>query len=207
MDSAYIKFNGGIWSEQLKGRYDLGNYKSAARTCENFIPTRYGQVEKRAGTKHLGFAKNDDKKCVLVHSFQFSVNTKFMLEFGDLYVRFWSNDLQVESGGSPLEVVTPYLEADLYELQIRAVNDVVYIVHPDYPVGKLTRLADDNWTYAEADLSLPFVDPDVNSTTVTLTPDALTGSIGIAASADAFDADHVGSELRLKYLDLRDRHS
>ena len=199
MDSAYIKFNGGIWSEQLKGRYDLGNYKSAARTCDNFIPTRYGQVEKRAGTKHLGYAKNDDKKCVL-HSFQFSVNTKFMLEFGDLYIRFWSNDLQVESGGSPLEVVTPYLEADLYELQIRAVNDVVYIVHPDYPVGKLTRLADDNWTYAAADLNLPFVDPDVNSTEVTLTPDGLTGSIGIAASADAFDADHVGSELRLKYL-------
>ena len=55
MDSAYIKFNGGIWSDVLKGRYDLGNYKSAARTCENFIPTRYGQVEKRAGTKHLGF--------------------------------------------------------------------------------------------------------------------------------------------------------
>jgi len=199
MDSAYIKFNGGIWSEQLKGRYDLGNYKSAARTCDNFIPTRYGQVEKRAGTKHLGYAKNNDKVCVL-HSFQFSVNTKFMLEFGDLYIRFWSNDLQVESGGSPLEVVTPYLEADLYELQIRAVNDVVYIVHPDYPVGKLTRLADDNWTYAAADLNLPFVDPDVNSTEVTLTPDGLTGSIGIAASADAFDADHVGSELRLKYL-------
>ena len=65
MDSAYIKFNGGIWSEQLKGRYDLGNYKSAARTCENFIPTRYGQVEKRAGTKHLGYAKNNDKACVL----------------------------------------------------------------------------------------------------------------------------------------------
>ena len=200
MESAYIKFNGGIWSEVLKGRYDLGNYKSAARTCENFIPTRYGQVEKRAGTKHLGYAKNNDKVCVL-HSFQFSVNTKFMLEFGDLYIRFWSNDLQVESGGSPLEVVTPYPESSLYELQIRAVNDVVYIVHPDYPVGKLTRLADDNWTYAAADLNLPFVDPDVNSTVVTLTPSATTGSITVTASADAFDADHVGSELRLKYLE------
>ena len=200
MDSAYIKFNGGIWSDVLKGRYDLGNYKSAARTCENFIPTRYGQVEKRAGTKHLGFAKNDDKKCVLV-PFQFSVNTKFILEFGELYVRFWSNDLQVETApDTPLEVVTPYLEAELYELQIRAVNDVVYIVHPNHPVAKLTRFADNNWTYTDASLSLPFVDPDVNSTEVTLTPDALTGSIGIQASADAFDADHVGSELRLKYL-------
>ena len=106
-----------------------------------------------------------------------------MLEFGDLYVRFWSNDLPVEvnpsnwatstdysvgdkreDGGKGyvcledhttgtfatdlasaywyeleasatanfyiLEFPTPYLEAELYELQIRAVNDVVYIVHP-----------------------------------------------------------------------------
>lgn len=201
METANIKFNGGIWSEVLKGRYDLGNYQSASRTCENFIPTRYGQVEKRSGTKHLGYAKNDDKVCVL-HPFQYSVNTKFMLEFGDQYIRFWSNDLQVESAPStPLEVVTPYLEAELYELQMRAVNDCVYIVHPNHPVGKLTRLADDNWTYADADLSLPFTDPDVNSSEVTLTPSATTGTgIDIVASADAFDADHVGSVVRLKYL-------
>jgi len=201
MYSAYIKFNGGIWSEVLKGRYDLGNYKSAARTCENFIPTRYGQVEKRSGTKHLGYAKNNDKACVL-HPFQFSVNTKFILEFGEQYIRFWSNDLQVETApDTPLEVVTPYLEADLYELQIRAVNDVVYIVHPNHPVGKLTRLADNNWTYVAADLELPFVDPDVNSTEVTLTPSDVSGNnITITASDVAFDATHVGSVLRLKYI-------
>jgi len=202
MDSAYIKFNGGIWSEVLKGRYDLGNYKSAARTCENFIPTRYGQVEKRAGTKHLGYAKNNDKACVL-HPFQFSVNTKFILEFGEQYIRFWSNDQQVLDPNdlpNPLEVSTNYLESELYELQIRAVNDVVYIVHPNHPVAKLTRFADDNWTYTDASLNLPFVDPDVNSTVVTLKPSASSGSITITASADAFDATHVGSDLRLKYL-------
>ena len=208
MDSAYIKFNGGIWSEQLKGRYDLGNYKSAARTCENFIPTRYGQVEKRAGTKHLGYAKNDDKKCVLV-PFQFSVNTKFMLEFGEFYVRFWSNDVQVldpDNLPNPLEKGTPYLESELYELQIRAVNDVVYITHPNHKVRKLTRVEDDVWTTDNADLDLPFVDPDVNSTEVTLTPSATTGNgITITASDPAFDDDpdtgHVGSVLRLKYID------
>ena len=208
MDSAYIKFNGGIWSEVLKGRYDLGNYKSAARTCENFIPTRYGQVEKRSGTKHLGFAKYDDKACVL-HPFQFSVNTKFILEFGEQYIRFWSNDLQVETApDTPLEVSTNYLEDELYELQIRAVNDVVYIVHPNHPVGKLTRLADDNWTYAAAELELPFVDPDINSTVVTLTPSATTGNgVTITASSAAFDAAHVGSILRLKHLSETDTTS
>ena len=246
MDSAYIKFNGGIWSEVLKGRYDLGNYKSAARTCENFIPTRYGQVEKRAGTKHLGFAKNNDKACVL-HPFQFSVNTKFILEFGELYVRFWSNDLPVPHAtadtwvsGDPyvrgdiltdgvktavvnvanttstnfnnsnvfydltdgiFEQPTPYAEADLYELQIRAINDVVYIVHPDYPVGKLTRLVDNNWTYDEADLDFPFIDPDVNPFDVTLTASDVNGVINIEASAAVFDSSYVGSELRLRHTD------
>lgn len=200
METAHIKFNGGIWSESLQGRYDLDSYSSAARTCENFIPTRYGQVEKRSGTKYIGEAKYGDKICVL-HPFQFSVNTTFIFEFGDQYIRFWSNDLQVESAPStPLEVATPYLEAELYELQIRAVNDVVYIVHPNHPVGKLTRIADDNWTYTAADLSLPFVDPDVNAANVTLTPSATTGNITITSSSDAFDADHVGSELRLEYL-------
>lgn len=200
METAHIKFNGGIWSEVLKGRYDLGNYKSASRTCENFIPTRYGQVEKRSGTKHIGYAKHDDKVCVL-HAFQFSVTTKFILEFGEYYVRFWSNDLQVETApDTPLEVVTPYAEADLYEIQIRAVNDIVYIVHPDYPVASLTRLADDNWTYAETALDLPFVDPDVDPTDVTLTPSASTGNITITASGNVFSADYVGSELRLEYI-------
>ena len=200
METTHVKFNAGIWSEVLKGRYDLGNYQSASRTCDNFIPTRYGQVEKRSGTKHLGYAKYDDKVCVL-HAFQFSVTTKFMLEFGEYYVRFWSNDLQVETApNTPLEVVTPYAEADLYELQIRAVNDIVYIVHPDYPVGSLTRLADDNWTYQQTALDLPFVDPEVNTTDIRLTPSAATGSITITASGNVFDSTYVGSELRLEYI-------
>jgi hypothetical protein len=129
------------------------------------------------------------------------VTTKFILEFGEYYVRFWSNDLQVETApDTPLEVVTPYAEADLYEIQIRAVNDIVYVVHPDHPVASLTRLADDNWTYAETALDLPFVDPDVDPTDVTLTPSATTGNITITASGNVFNSDYVGSELRLEYL-------
>jgi hypothetical protein len=157
MESSQIKFNGGVWSDVLKGRLDLGNYQSSARTCENFIPTRYGQIEKRSGTKQLGYAKYDDKKCVL-HSFQYSVDTKFILEFGHEYVRFWSNDLQVEDPnnlGSALEVSTDYQEGDLYELQMRAINDVLYIVHPEYPVSKLTRFADNDWRFTTASLKQP----------------------------------------------------
>jgi len=246
METANIKFNGGIWSEVLKGRYDLGNYQSASRTCENFIPNRYGQVEKRSGTKHLGYAKEDDRVCVL-HPFQYSVNTKFILEFGHEYIRFWSNDLLVphatgetwvsgdlynagdivENAGTSylvlkkssatninntnvfkplpsdgtLEVETPYQEDELYELQIRAVNDVVYIVHPNHPVGKLIRFADDRWVYIVADLNLPFVDPDADPTEVTITASDVTGSITLTASEDLFDDSYVGSTLRLQHIE------
>ena len=208
METANIKFNGGIWSEVLKGRYDLGNYQSASRTCENFIPNRYGQVEKRSGTKHLGYAKEDDRVCVL-HPFQYSVNTKFILEFGHQYVRFWSNDLQVldpDNLPNPLEKTTPYKESELYEIQLRAVNDVIYITHPNHPVRTLTRVEDNVWKSNKANLSLPFVDPDVDSSEVTLTPSATTGNgITITASDVAFsndpDTGHIGSVLRLQYID------
>ena len=100
-----------------------------------------------------------------------------------------------------MEVPTTYLEADLYELQIRAVNDVVYTVHPDYPVGKLTRLADDNWTYAAAALSLPFVDPDVNPFDVTLSSSDVTGTVTLTASEALWDSSYVGSEIRLRHTD------
>ena len=201
METAQIKFNGGVWSDVLKGRFDLENYKSAARTCENFIPTRYGQVEKRAGTKHLGYAKYDDRKCVL-QSFQYSVDTKFILEIGHEYIRFWSNDQQVEdpnNAGNPLEVATNYQEDELFELQSRAINDVIYFVHPNHPVSKLTRISDTNWKFVVAALSQPFVDPDVDSS-LTLEPSGTNGSISIESSDPFFDSSYVGTTLRLKYL-------
>ena len=198
MDSAYIKFNGGIWSEQLKGRYDLGNYKSAARTCENFIPTRYGQVEKRAGTQHLGYARAGTTQCVLF-PFQYSVDTKFILEVGVGYIRFWSNGQQVKVGGSPYEVFTSYDFDEIYEIQIQAVNDVIYMVHPNHAPATLTRFADDNWVFTQAAISQPYVDPDVDPFTVTLTPSATAGAISITASAPAFTGDHLGSIIKMAY--------
>ena len=200
MENTRIKFNGGIWSDALKGRYDLENYASACRTCENFVPTRYGHLNKRGGTKYLGAAKHADKQCVLF-PFQFSVNTSFILEFGEYYVRFWSNDLQVESAPStPLEVVSPYDESELYELQLRAINDIVYVVHPNHPVQKLTRIADDDWTMADADLTEPFVDPDKFD--AVLTPSAVSGTgITITSDIDVFDTSYIDSVLRLKYLE------
>lgn len=198
MKKVYTKFNAGVWSEELRGRVDLGNTQSASKTCENFIPTRQGQVNKRAGTKFLGAAKYGDKK-IRLESFTYSVNTKFILEFGDLYIRFWSNDLQVQDGGSPLEVATTYTEDEVADLQIKAINDVVFITHPDHPVARLTRNSDTDWEFEENGIELPFVDPDVVSLDNPLIPSGTKGDITLTSETDVFTPDMVGSELQLRW--------
>lgn len=39
------------------------------------------------------------------------------------------------------EILTPYLETDLYELQVKQRADTMWIVHPEYAPRKLTRLS------------------------------------------------------------------
>ena len=50
------------------------------------------------------------------------------------------------SGGSPYEVTTPYLEADLFDLHYVKSADVLTIVHPNYPPQELRRLGSTSWT-------------------------------------------------------------
>lgn len=91
------------------------------------------------------------------------------------------------------EIESPYLEADIFELQYRQINDIVYIVHPDYEPRKLSRVADDNWTLATVAWDWPAV-LDENSDSTTITPSATTGTgITLTASAALFNANHVGS--------------
>ena len=95
-----------------------------------------------------------------------------------------------------LEVPTPYLEADLREIQYTQINDLMYLVHPDYPPAKLTRKADDDWTYAEIPWSgtqswPPTLDENVED--LTIDPSASTGNITLVASKAIFKPGHVGS--------------
>lgn len=53
------------------------------------------------------------------------------------------------SGGAaarPLEVTTPYLEADLFDLRIAQAADTVTITHPDYAPRELVRVSATSWT-------------------------------------------------------------
>lgn len=76
-----------------------------------------------------------------------------------------------------------YWGADVFVLQTKQINDVVYIVHPNFPVWKLTRYADDNWVSEQVQfLSPPMLDQ--NPTDIYMTASATTGN-GVTMNVNA----------------------
>src|SRR5581483_783263 len=72
---------------------------------------------------------------------------------------------------------------DVWTITPCQINDVVYLVHPDYPPYKLTRFGNTDWVLQEVAFLCPAL-LDQNATDTTLVPSATTGS-GIMLSANA----------------------
>jgi hypothetical protein len=189
-------FNAGELSPYMGARSDVEKYRNGCSTLENFIILPYGGVIRRPGTEYLGSPKFDNRRCRLI-GFNFSTTTRFVIEMGHQYLRFWSNGVQVLSGGNPVEVASPYLESQLREVQFVQINDIMYLVHPDVAPHKLSRLADTNWTLTEVAWDWPAL-LDENLTDTTLACSHLTGNgRTLTASTGIFNAGHVGSYYQL----------
>ncbi len=85
-----------------------------------------------------------DKKVRLV-PFEFSTTQAYILEFGDLFIRVYKDNGQIQTAGS-VEITTPYLEADLLGLKFCQSADTLYIAHRGYAPRKLTRSSHTSWT-------------------------------------------------------------
>jgi hypothetical protein len=197
----YPSFNAGEVSPFIDARTTLEKYRSACRTMENFQILPYGGAVRRPGFRYVGDPKRSATRCRLV-GFNFSTTTRFILEIGVGYIRFWKGVSggaeQIQSTGFPLEVVTPYDEDSLRELQFSQVNDIMYFAHARYPVYKLSRVADNNWTFATVDWFYPPL-REVNVTDTTVQTSGTTGSVTITASSAIFDSGHIGSQWRVEW--------
>lgn len=239
-----VSFNAGEWSPTLTARVDQEKYKSACKQLRNMIGLKTGPATRRPGTQFIERAKfpYPFDYAVRLWDFQFSVDTTFMLEFGQNYIRFYSNGARVNVTSAPLwqplwvynpgdyvtstvdgliyfcilqwiggttdpanesprthwiqqtilEVPTPYdavipvsgllAATEVFQLHFCAINDVVYICHPDHPRYKLTRVTDERWTFAPvADNVPPLLDQ--NATDVTISSSATTGETILTAAA------------------------
>lgn len=197
-------FNAGEWSPLTYGRVDNARYKDALATCLNYVPTAQGGLTRRPGTKYVANVKNSADAVRLI-AFEFSITQAYVLEFGPLYVRFYTNDAQLLNLGVPYEVATPYTAADLQDLSFVQSADILYIAHKNYAPRKLQRLSATNWTLNTINLlDGPYATPNVTTTTLTSSvagPGAATVTassiVGINGGV-GFTSNDVGRSIRLK---------
>lgn len=198
----YPSFNAGEVSPLIDARTSLEKYRSACRTLENFQILPYGGVMRRPGTQYLGNVKTSTAQTRLI-GFNFSTTTRFVIEMGVGYMRFWKPDgtLQTNTSGGTMEVVTPYTAADLREIQYVQINDIMYFSHQAHAPCKLSRIADNNWTFEKVDFEFP-PQLDENDDDTTIFVNREQGNVTLTASAPIFDSGHVGTRWDLKWKRL-----
>jgi len=182
----FTAFTTGEISPKLSSRIDFNKYINGVEKMENAVIFPQGGFTRRPGLRFVNEVKDSTKKVRLIR-FEFSVTDAYILEFGENYIRFYRNQARIESGGSPVEVVTTYAEADLFDLHFAQSADVLYIAHKDYAPRKLTRAGHTSWTLSTISFSPTpsyVADTDLGEQ-VTLS--ATTGS-GVTVTPDATEA-------------------
>lgn len=204
-----LSFTAGELSPLLDGRVDIDKYFAGTKRCENFITSVQGPAVRRPGTRFVANTKNNGNAWLA--RFVFNRVQSYILEFGENYIRFFTNRGVLLNGLSPLEVSSPWSYADLtttegtFALQFAQVGDILYMTHSSglFRPMKLSRLGATNWTLTDIVFDRgPFKDIDA-ANTITITPSALTGAgITLTASAPLFNPLHVGTQFYVEKTDL-----
>ena len=133
MNIGVVSMNAGKMTPLVDARSDIGKYSSGCRILENMIPRIYGPVERRPGTLYIAEVEDMSKKSRMF-SFIYSATVAYKIEFADKIINVYYGSTEVDSN-----IATPYLEADLPQLQFEQSADVMWITHPSYAPRKFSR--------------------------------------------------------------------
>ena len=175
-------FNAGELSPRLRGRTDIDKYQAGADTIKNFIITPEGGLYRRSGTRFVSEVKNSAEVTRLI-SFIFSTTQGYILEFGNFYMRVYRNEGQVDSGGSPFELATPYASSEVFALRVAQSADTLFIVHEKHAPRELTRTDHTAWTLVTTTFEDgPYLAENATDTTIDAATATGTGVAVVASS-------------------------
>lgn len=198
-----MRLNGGAAGDAVRtqavtfvgtAQYTL-TFTSITNTATYKIGTTSGGSEITTGTSAIG-----------VNNINFTPTTA-----GTIYVTFSNSannnaDIDNVSLSTPVyQIDSPYLQADIDDVQFAQSYDILYFAHGEYAPRQLVRTGHSSWTLSQ----MLFVDGpyyDVTDTTyggvgtqITLNPSATTGSgVTMTASADLFVSTDVGRYIRYR---------
>jgi hypothetical protein len=178
------QFSGGQLTPRLHSRFDLPAYRNATKVMENWTIQSHGPITNRPGTRFVDTGLGGTANIRLIE-FVFSDSDALILEFTAEAVRFYKDGVRLT--GTPT-LTTPYLAADLDDLQYAQVGNVLFIAHQDYAPRKITRITDALWTIQVINFAPPPTEElGLSSATISLTLSAASGTgITITSSANTF---------------------
>ena len=186
-------FTAGEISPRLLGRGDLRAYDNGAGKLRNVFIHPTGGISRRPGLRYLDTARGSGR----LVAFEFNTDQVYLLAFTDQFVDIYRDDALVAS------ITTPWTESQIPGIVWVQSADTLLVTHPDAPPKKITRTSDvswtiDDWSFVENQGRIFQPHHKFLGDGVTVTPSATTGSITLTASADAFQADHVGTRFRIE---------
>ncbi|WP_324694600.1 hypothetical protein [Novosphingobium sp. RL4] len=194
-------FLAGEIDPMMHGRVETDHYAYGLTTCENFVPTNEGPIVKRPGFEYICDA---DPSSTWLGAFRFSITQEYLIEWGELKARFYTNGGRIETApGVAYEVATPYAAAAAPRLSTQQSYDRLYIDHGSYRPASLLRTSAVTFTWAEQQfLGGPFKDMNTDQAiTVTASAVAVGFSTTISATAAIFQAGHVGALFQIEAKD------
>jgi len=185
-------FNAGEFSPRLFGRSDIPKYRNAVEIAKNTIGLPHGPIIKRLGSKYIADIKTHADNTRLIR-FQKSAGDAFVLEFGDLYIRFYEDGVQLSG---PLELITPYTKAQVFDLEFSQFGYDIFITHIAHETRRLHRNTSTVWLLEIVPISPPATVENGEFPVATVTPSATSGTaITFTASAASFLVNDTGRQI------------
>ncbi len=131
-------------------------------------------------------------------------NSLTLTPSGNFYIQFSSattypvlvGSVSIEAAGV-MEVATPWIEADLFNIQYTQSGDVLFMGCDGYQQRRIERRDGNSWSVVKYQANDgPY--NVLNVTGTTLKPSATSGQITLTASSPLFRDDHVGALFRLE---------
>ena len=191
----------------LHGRIDIQQYASALEKAQNVVVLPQGGFERRPGLRfmldissHLGgsFTTLDGIRLI---PFEFSTTQSYMLVFvknttSNTRMFVFANGQQItDINGSGNDFLVCALgDIDLDRLYFTQSADTLILVHEDMSPKSIVRGGSNStWTFSTPTLTSPKHAFTLSSSnpSVTITPDAVDGTVNITASSAVFNGSHV----------------
>lgn len=189
-------FTAGELSPRLWAHVDMAKYKNGVKTATNCTVLPHGPLKRRNGFQYIAESKTSSLTSRLLR-FQFDQDNAYILEFGNLYIRVYTEGGQVQDGGSPYEITTTYTTAELFEITYVQFGRILYLFHGSHPPAQLTWTSDTSWALADVQFYPTATSEEGWKPPTTMTPAATTGTgvNFVAGSFPVFMAADIGRQI------------